>query len=643
MSSELDHDIEGGRLRRVGWAQELDDAVPLGQVLELLSTLPASRAGYPTFPPGGGGGGGGFPVSPGGGPGLTFSNANNVSFGTMGNAVVTAIAAVGVSAGGSTITATGVSFSNANGVSFGLNGNTITASISPAAGGSINVSAGTTSNNLTAVTFSNSNGVSFGINNSTITASVSQSNQTLGFYFSSQTTGQSSSSTFDARSVTFRGMGIVSVGASAGEVIISVPAGGGALTAINVSAGTTSNNLSAITFSNSNNVSFGLNGSTITASATVASTQGSINLSAGTTSNLSSAFTFSNSNGVSFGLNAGTITASVASQTVQTIGLYASSNTTGQSSSSTYDARSITIRGAGIASVGNSAGEFIISVPSAGALINFSAGTTSNNLGSVVFSDSNNVSFGLNGSTITATVTVATSLTAINVSAGTTSNNLSAITFSNSNGISFGLNASTLTASYASQVTAFSQFADFATNFSISNATLSLQKVSLPAYVTATRAAFLMDLTGNSNSTGALTISMAVYTLTGSTASIASSASRQLSWTTGSQTTASSIYGGNSGTRYRTLAINLTLTPGDYLFAWHFRTTNNGTWRIFGRPAASIVGALDANETNYWLDGTSVSSFTTAMPASINVTDTNYARTGAAALRQPGVILIGTF
>lgn len=40
----------------------------------------------------------------------------------------------------------------------------------------------------------------------------------------------------------------------------------------NVSAGTTSNNVSQIVFSNANNVSFGLNGSTITATATVSST-----------------------------------------------------------------------------------------------------------------------------------------------------------------------------------------------------------------------------------------------------------------------------------------------------------------------------------------------------------------------------------
>jgi len=181
------------------------------------------------------------------------------------------------------------------------------------------------------------------------------------------------------------------------------------------------------------------------------------------------------------------------------------------------------------------------------------------------------------------------------------------------------------------------------TNFTISDATLSLQKVVIGLNISATRVQLLMDLTGASNSSGALTISMGVYTLSGSTASLSTSASRNLTWTSGSATTVSSIYGGVSGTRYRTLAFNVTLTPGDYLVGIHLKTTNNGTWRIFGANAASIVGAVDANETNYFLNGTSVSSFTTAFPASINVTDTNYARTGAAALRQPGMIMIGTF
>jgi hypothetical protein len=61
--------------------------------------------------------------------------------------------------------------------------------------------------------------------------------------------------------------------------------------------------------------------------------------------------------------------------------------------------------GGGI-SFGLSADGFITAAAPAGAPspINFSAGTTSGNIGSVVFSNSGGVSFGLNGSTITATV-----------------------------------------------------------------------------------------------------------------------------------------------------------------------------------------------------------------------------------------------
>lgn len=117
----------------------------------------------------------------------------------------------------------------------------------------------------------------------------------------------------------------------------------------------------------------------------------------------------------STGANGGTITISgpnTAAQTNQTLGLYASSNTTGQSSSSTADARSLTFRGAGVASVGMSAGEVVISVPAGGA--NFSAGvsTGGNTAGDtgvtgtrLVFAGGNNITVSqgtdANGATIT--------------------------------------------------------------------------------------------------------------------------------------------------------------------------------------------------------------------------------------------------
>lgn len=385
---------------------------------------------------------------------ITFANGGGVSFGidasTITATINTSLTNIRVSAGTTSNLLSAITFSNSNNVSFGIDGSTITATATVATSlTNIRVSAGTTSNLLSAITFSNSNNVSFGIDGSTITATatVSQSNQQMTMFATGNTT-QSSTGTSNASSLIFRGAGIASVGITNGSVVLSVPAG--APSPVNFSAGTTSNDLgsvifsnsnnvsfgldgatitasavirlsagggnellSAATFSNSNNVSFGINGSVVTATATVATSLTNIRVSAGAGNILLSQMTFSDSNNVSFGINASTITASASfpAQTNQTIGLYASSQTTGESSSSTYDARSITFRGAGIVSVGNSGGEFIISATGGGGgltAINVSAGTTSNDLSNFVMSNSNNVSFGLNGSTVTASAQIGT-------------------------------------------------------------------------------------------------------------------------------------------------------------------------------------------------------------------------------------------
>lgn len=360
-----------------------------------------------------------------------------------------------ISAGTETASGT-ITFSNSNGVSFGLNAGVLTASAVGGGGGSINFSAGTTSGNLNSVVFSNSNGVSFGLNGSTITASAA-------------------------------------AGAGAG-----------------LSAGTQSVATGTVKFADSNGISFGMSlSSQITASYTVPSTAGlisAVNVSAGTTSSNLSQIKFSDSNGVSFGLGAGSVvTATVktdylTTQTNQSLGLYASSQTTGQSSSTTVDARSLTVRGAGIISVGYSAGELLVSASAAGAAdgVNIlAAGTqTAGTNTTVKFADSNGISFGMsNSSQITASYTVptitswtvsdaATSITvarlafsqsngltlslstttggsatvvgsytvpntaglisAVNFSAGTTSSNLTQVKFSDSNGISFGLGANSI-------------------------------------------------------------------------------------------------------------------------------------------------------------------------------------------------------
>lgn len=354
-----------------------------------------------------------------------------------------------------------------------------------------------------------------------------------------------------------------------------------------VAAGTQTATTGTVLFSNSNGVSFGMsNNSVITASVNVSALDLAA-IAAGTQTATSGTVSFANSNGVVFGMSGSSqITAS-------------------------YD-------------------------------FNVSAGTTSNNLSSIVFGNANNVSFGLAGNTVTASASVGSVQGSINLSAGTTSNYSSAFTFGNSNGISFGLNNGTITASGGvGTISAFSQDADFVTNFPIGQASLSLQKISIPMNLSATALALVANFSGYSNSTDAVTINHAVYALSAGTASLVSSASRVISWATGSQTDQSSVYGGASGTRYRTLGVSYAMTPGDYVFGWRLSTANGASVNIFGRNAMNIVGSFDGIETQTFLNGLSTSSVA-AMPTSFAATDTGYVRTGFSALRQPGVILLGT-
>lgn len=264
--------------------------------------------------------------------------------------------------------------------------------------GDIAFSAQGGSSSFETLSFRNANGISFSNSLGSIEASYTVPVQSVQPGIQSISGGTTRATTGE---VIFSNSNNVTFGLN-GNVMTASASAASSQGSINFSGGTTSNSLSAIVFSNSNNVSFGLNGSTMTASATVASSQGSIRISAGTTNTLASNFSFANGSNISFGLNGGTITGSVATSLTN---------------------------------------------------INFSGGTTSNNLSALVFSNSNNVSFGLNGSTVTASATVASSQGSINFSAGTTSFNSSQVSFANSNGISFGANAGTITGSVATSLT----------------------------------------------------------------------------------------------------------------------------------------------------------------------------------------------
>lgn len=481
---------------------------------------------------------------------LSFSNANGVSFGIAGSTVTGSVAAQSAFV-----------FSNSNNVSFGTNGSTVTATVTFAQSvqtqsniqgiydGANSISTGT-------IRFSNANGVSFGINGQTLTGSVAaQTNQTVGIYAVSNTT-QSSSGTLDARSLSFRGAGVASVGYSNGSVVVSVPSGGGGLTNVNVSAGTTSNNLSNFVFSNSNSVSFGLNGSTITAS--VGTQQ----------------YVLSDSNNVSFGLNGSTITATAG----QTINFYGVSNTT-QSSSGTIDARTLSFRGAGNVSVGYSNGSVVISATGGGAGggIANQAGTQTATSGTVIFSNSNGVSFGMsNSSVITASFN------------GT----LNSVVMSNANNIVFGsAGNTTITASYNPGTISSASFVPGGaiTNTQNANNSMSFRYFSLDRYLSLTQMAFPMviSLSSGANTTVgslAFTSGGALYTRNGSTLSPLVGTTGNTTYTWASNT---ANFNNVNGVRNVPFALATVLPPGEYWAGAYVSTASTN----FANSISALVGS----------------------------------------------------
>lgn len=444
---------------------------------------------------------------------LTFNNGNNVTFGLNGSVITASVNssyrasndAIGLNTAQSNVTwtvnssglsldargyagtATGFTGANISGsMTNNSNGLSLSLSVAPGGGGADGyniLAAGTqTANTTGTVSFANSNGISFGMSNSSvITASYTvptQTNQTIGGYFVGNTTGQSSSSVVDARSISIDGAGIVSAGWSAGSIRISATQSNQAVSAANGSYA-----FQTLSFSNANGMSFGTSaGSALTGSYTVpsvteyfsktnttfngANISGSLTLNtnglelslsvapggggadgynilaAGTqTANTTGTVVFANSNGLSFGMsNSSVITASytVPAQTNQTVGGYAVGNTTGQSSSSTIDARSISIDGAGLISVGWSNGTLRVSGTQSNQA--WSGSNASSTFQTLSFGNANGASWSNNGGAINLSYTVPTvTNSSMTVSDAGTSGTLARLAFTNLNGVTLSL------------------------------------------------------------------------------------------------------------------------------------------------------------------------------------------------------------
>ncbi len=418
---------------------------------------------------------------------VTFADSNGVSFGLNTNGVITATVqtnylttAMASNRGSDFVQATAAFFgTNASGT---IASNAISVSVAAGGGGagSVNISAGTTSIVSTAFTFSNSNGVSFGINtNAVITATVFTNYAGTGFttattagtavvgtlstnglsmgvpaYLTTAALSQDSSKYAGTGFTTATTAGTNVVGTlSTNGISMGIPAylttamqsNAATISNINISAGTTSTNASAFTFSNSNNVSFGINGQTVTGS--IATTYAGTGFTTATTAGTAIVGTL-NTSGLSMGVPAYLTTAALSGDTSKYAG-------TGFTTTSTAGSNIVGT----LATNGLSMG-----VPNylttALSNINISAGTTSTNASNFTFAAANGVSFGLGSGASTGSITasIATTYAGTGFTTATTSGTNIVGTL-NTSGLSMGVPAYLTTAEQSRQF--LSYFANF--------------------------------------------------------------------------------------------------------------------------------------------------------------------------------------
>jgi len=327
-------------------------------------------------------------------------------------------------------------------------------------------------------------------------------------------------------------------------------------------------------------------------------------------------------------------------------GIITLSQSTAAGSLATITISAAAAAGTGVAAIGVSTG-------------GNTAGTTGTTQGTYVLAGGNNITLSQStagGSLATLTISAANSgtvVSGIGVStggntAGNTGTTIGTIVFAGIGNVTLSQSTAagsvaTISISGGPLFRSYTVPSDNAFTFGSSDGGLSFMPVQIPYLMSATKIMMLGHMSGATGSSGTLTVSIGVYTLSGSTASLASSASRVIAWTGGTSTTNTTAYGAFSGTQYRTLSLaTWNITPGEYLFAFYGKSSNAGSWTWFGASSNSIANAQFTDQSQFWLNGYSTSSFTTAMPASINITDTNYVRTGASAFRYPGFFLQGS-
>jgi hypothetical protein len=549
---------------------------------------------------------------------LFLAGGNNVTLSQNGQSITisantAAAATLSISAGTTSGGYAGITFANSNGLSFGLNNGTITGSAAPgfsAGVSNIGNTSGSTGISGSQLVLAGGNNMTLsqatGANGATVTFSAAaQTNQSLGVYGVLQTTGQSSSSTFDARSLSIVGAGNVSVGMSLSSLVISGATAAGLTTGGIYAAGNTTGQSSSSTYQQT-------------------------------------ALNISGAGLISIGFSSNSLIISAPATTGITQSIYATGNTT-QSSSGTASFGSLLVAGSGNVSVGMTNGSLVISGSGGGAGggVGFGVSTFGNTAGATgTVTTGNVILVGSGVISLSQATGAAGSAATISILAPATSS-LSATGF-----LSLSVNGSTISIGAALPQLSFFQPLGPVMNTTVTQNGLGSVQVYPAANhypFTATRVDMMASVSAAALavSTEAQTLSMYVglYSLNGSTLSLASSGSQSYAWSNNSGGSTASI----TGLRRFSAPINVNYTGGFNLFvALMTNTTYVNTNGISlsnvvvplgpGPQLQGLIGQVPSNSMQF-VPGQGIFSATSAaLPSSMGLSAISGAGSGGNAV-----------
>lgn len=622
---------------------------------------------------------------------MTLAGGNNITLSQNGNAVTIS--------GPNTVAQTQFVLSNSNGISFGTNGSTVTATVATnyqsqgaylttamqSASSSVFAKTGFTTASTAGsdiVGTHDTNGLSIGIPKYLTTAqpvgayltTARASTDAIGLNTAQSNvtwTANSSGLSIDARgyagtNTTFNGANIsgsITQNSNGLNLSLSVAPGGGGADGYNIigvnGAGTSAS--TTLQLSNSNNVSFGLNAGTITATASfnqTVQTQGMVSVN-GSTGNIS----FATGSSLSSSSNGSTITFGLASnittalQSANANYLTSQSNQAFSASGGSTTFQTLNFANSNGITFSNSNGSVIASHNGLTTAMASNRGTD--------FVQANAAFAGTNASGTIASNGISVSVAAPGAAAENNNHELAGNTAGNSTAsgstIQFiGGNNITLSGTNGSQIridaggggggVTYSRYNEFKESpmvaGEIGNGSLHIQPWLVPnLYMD--RVVLHKAFSNASNSSFSFTVSdwVGIYTLNASTLSLLHSASISTNFS-GSGTAGSYLsYGG--GIKAQTLGLTQTLTDGMYWIGVIQRTTTGGgaghtlNQVLNSQMNSTYRGLMGAatNATNQMSTGFGVYSATTsAMPNSVAITQIN--GNSSVFLRPPSIYFV---